>query len=185
MPMLYLVAFALATWPAVAQGGRSGAADAPSEEGIGPPEPLVEATVSPVADAAGSTGGAPDAYRVTVTYHIPAGNYQVDNRDFLYFTVEDAPAGYSLTEIDYPPQNRDGGWAETLRLTAVLRANTGDRAETGSTGDGTGSTGGVRDSVAGGTVENLTVTAYYQLCSDEGLCYMPASVGVRAARSEG
>ncbi|MFW5776142.1 MAG: hypothetical protein ACOCZB_02520 [Spirochaetota bacterium] len=154
MSTVGFLAVALVSAPYVAADDRPGTSvgDAVVPE---PPTPLVRAVVTPF-------GSSAEGYLISVVYEIPSGHHQTDNRSFFRFSLERLPAGYELTEIEYPPHSTDDGWAGETRLIAKLLPEDAAAAQS--------------DPLP----SELSFVASYQLCSDAGMCYAPGSVTVRA-----
>jgi len=93
---------------------------------------------------------------VTVTYSFPNGFHQTLNKDYFNFTIDQVPE-ITISEINYPKGEIEDGlvnYYTEATLSAEILLST-DIKEGNYT---------------------LTITARYQLCDEEGVCYFPEQV---------
>lgn len=109
--------------------------------------PDIEASVSPGRLTPGTTG------EMTLTYSIPEGQYLALQEQFFYFDVEPIE-GFTVGPVEYPEGEKKKGLTVYHDSVAISRTLT--IAKTASPGDYT-----------------FSITASYQFCNENGLCYRP------------
>ena len=97
-----------------------------------------------------------------VSYEIPDGFHQIDNRDFFTFSLS-GDTSFSLGEIEYPPAISYGNF-EGYEGTVVLQAS-------------------LKGSSKQILPESMNLTASYQLCDESGICFRPVKEKLESIRS--
>ena len=113
--------------------------------GLGAQEPSIESTFYIDGRGKGT---------VLVSYTVPSGLHQIDNRDYFTFSL-DGESGFDMGEIIYPPTRSYGdfqGYEGTIVLQAELKSRERDLSP-----------------------DTLSLTASYQLCDEKGTCFRPGS----------
>ena len=100
---------------------------------------------------------------ILVSYEIPEGLHQIDNRTFFTFSQKDEST-FSLGEIQYPPARSYGDF-DGYERTVVLQASLSSPSK-------------------GNLPESISLKASYQLCDETGTCFRPVTVELDSFRSE-
>ncbi len=117
----------------------------------------------------GPGGGPPDpkvsaavkGSRLEVTYRAPTGYHMVRQEEFLTFTVE--TEGYRIGKVEYPTGKKGASGEEEYAGEFVLGAPL------------------ERTVPPGKAAKTLAVKVLWQMCDDEGTCFMPADVMLQVA----
>jgi len=95
--------------------------------------------------------------RLEVNYYFPQEFHQIHNPDFFYFSVNEQP-GFQWSAIDYPEGVENDGFIEYYGITTLSRTLTITQEAT--------------------LPDNLTVDIGYQLCDEEGICFIPVKESI-------